>query len=129
MDKYILTDEENENLQKFIAIAEQKEMAEVNELISTCNDPEKYAKAHSNFVVNWEKRKQEMEDDLKNRILPPNTSFRYNRAVVDELDLLIKKKLKTAQKSFYIKFGESIFNYLGKNGKINPFSIFKKFKF
>lgn len=124
MKDYILTEEEKEKLIKIIAEVEAREINQADELIKECNDRMAFAKAHSDFVKDWEKKKKEMEDDLKNRILPPNTSFQYNRALVDEIDEVIKRKLIRVQKGFFIKFNESIFKYLGKDGKARIFNTF-----
>ena len=115
---YNITQEEYEILNKLILEMELGEMIQVQNLISNCNISFQFAKTHSAYVNDWEKTKQQMDDNIKNGILPQGVSVNLFRAIIDNSDMIIKKKLKIVQDAFFNKFGESIFNYLGKNGKI-----------
>jgi len=66
-----------------------------------------------------------MENNLKNGVLPPGVSANLFRAIIDGSEEVMQKKLKKVQNAFQRKFGESIFNYLGPDGKTKKlFGIF-----
>ncbi|MEX1014379.1 MAG: hypothetical protein WDZ80_04430 [Candidatus Paceibacterota bacterium] len=120
-----LTKEEQEQLENWIRGVEASEIAQAQDLINNCSITYQFAKTHSIYVKDWEKTKQQMEDNLKNGVLPSGVSENLFRAVIDESDEVMKKKLKKVQDAFQRKFGESIFNYLGPDGKIKKlFGIF-----
>ena len=120
-----LTTEEQEQLKNWIAQMESGEMAQTQDLIDNCNITYQFAKTHSVYVKDWEKMKNQMEHNLRNGVLPPGVRASLFRAVIDGSDEVMKKKLKMVQDAFQIKFGESIFNYLGKDGKTKKlFGIF-----
>jgi len=119
-----LTEEESKNLQQMIANIEAGEMSQVEDLFSNCNNPYQFAKTHSNYVKDWEKTKKKLEDNLKNNILPPNTSLAFSEALIEESDKIINQKLRMVQMLFMAKFNESIFNYLGSDGKTKFLGIF-----
>ena len=120
-----LTPEEQEQLKNWIAQMEAGEMAQAQDLIDNCNITYQFAKTHSVYVKDWEKTKQQMEDNLKNGVLPPGVSANLFRAIIDTSEEVMQKKLKKVQNAFQRKFGESIFNYLGPDGKTKKlFGIF-----
>ncbi len=120
-----LSPEEKQNLQNWLIQMETAEATQVKDLIQNCNISFQFAKTHSNYVKDWEKMKNQMEHNLKNGVLPPGVSASSFRAVIDGSDEIMQKKLKMVQEAFQIKFGESIFNYLGKDGKTKKlFGIF-----
>ncbi len=125
MDKKNLTLEEQEYLKNYIARVETGEMAQVQNLIDNCNITFQFAKTHSVYVKDWERTKRQSEEKLKNGILPPGTSAGLYRAIIDATDEIIQRKLKMVQDAFQKKFGESIYNYLGPDGKTKKlFGIF-----
>ena len=58
-----------------------------------------------------------MENNLRRGVLPPGVSANLNRAIIDATDKIMQKKLANVRTAFQMKFGESIYNYLGKDGK------------
>ena len=120
-----LTEAESKNLQQMVSSMEAGEMAQVYELVSECNNPYSFAKTHSNYVKDWEKTRNKMKDNLRKKILPPDTSAAFCGALIEELDQVMAKKLAMVQTLFLSKFNESIFNYLGADGKTKKlFGIF-----
>ena len=96
-------------------------MAQAHDLIKNCNVTYQFAKTHSTYVKDWEKTKNRMENNLRNGILPPGVSANLHRAIIDATDEIMQKKLGMVQTAFQMKFGESIYNYLGKDGKTKSF--------
>ena len=120
-----LTPEEQEQSKNWIAQIEEGEMAQVRDLIQNCNVTFQFAKTHSTYVKDWEKVKARMEANLGNGILPPGISANLHRAIIDGSDRVIQMKLESVREAFQIKFGESIYNYLGPDGKTKKlFGIF-----
>lgn len=120
-----LTEEEQENLRNWIFQIEAGEMAQAQDLIDNCNISFQFAKTHSVYVKDWEKTKQKMEEDLKKGILPPGVSENLAKAMINASEEVIQKKLEKVQNAFQLKFGESIYNYLGPDGKTKKlFGIF-----
>ena len=117
MDKNNLTQEEQQHLKNWIAQMEAGEMTQAQDLIDNCNVTYQFAKTHSVYVKDWEKTKEQMENNLKNGVLPPGVSANLFRAIIDTSEEVMQKKLKKVQNAFQRKFGESIFNYLGPDGK------------
>ena len=125
MDTKNLTSEEEQFLKNWIVQMEAGEMAQVQDLIDNCNITFQFAKTHSVYVKDWEKTKNRMEDNLSRGVLPPGVSANLHRAIIDASDDVMQKKLKKVQDAFQRKFGESIFNYLGSDGKTKKlFGIF-----
>lgn len=125
MDKSNLTSEEQEQLRNYVAQVEAGEMVQVQDLIDNCNITYQFAKTHSVYVKDWGKTKNQMEDNLSRSVLPPGTSVNLFRAIIDASNEVMEKKLKKVQDAFQRKFGESIFNYLGPDGKTKKlFGIF-----
>lgn len=124
MNNASLTEAESQNLTQMVSSIEEAEFAQVNDLFLNCQNPYQFAKTHSNYVKDWEKTKKEMETMLKNNVLPPNTTVSFCRALIDEMDKVYKKKLSMVQMLFMAKFNESIFNYLGSDGKTKFLGIF-----
>jgi hypothetical protein len=120
-----LTKEEQEHLENWISQMEIGENAQVEDLIENCDITFQFAKTHSSLLKDWERTKEQMENNLKNNILPPGVSPNLFRAIIDNSDKVMKRKLKRIQDAFAQKFGESIFNYLGPDGKTKKlFGIF-----
>lgn len=117
MDKNNLTSEEQEHLKNWVSQMEAGEMAQAQDLIDNCNITYRFAKTHSNYVKHWEKTKQQMEDNLKNGVLLPGVSANLFRAIIDACEEVMQKKLQLVRYAFLTKFGESIYDYLGPDGK------------
>lgn len=125
MDKNNLTVEEQEYLRNYIAQVEAGEMAQVQDLTDNCNITYQFAKTHSVYIKDWEKTKQQSEEKLKNGVLPPGASADLYRVIIDATDEIIQRKLVMVRDAFQKKFGESIYNYLGPDGKTKKlFGIF-----
>ncbi len=124
MDNKLIS-EEQEQLRNWITQVEMGEMAQVQDLIDNCNVAYQFAKTHSVYVKDWEKTKEKMEKNLENGTLPPGVSANLHRAIINASDNVMQNKLKNVQDAFQQKFGESIFNYLGPDGKTKKlFGIF-----
>jgi len=120
-----LSPEEKQHLNDWVAQIEAGEMEQVKDLISNCDSTFQFAKTHSVYIKDWEKTKQKMEENLRNGILPPGVSANLHRAIIDETEKIIQKKLEMVRSGFQKKFGESIYNYLGPDGKTKKlFGIF-----
>ena len=92
-------------------------MKQVEELCMNCNNPFQFAKTHSTYLTDWEKTKKEMEAKYKNGVLPPGISDHLQRQIIDSIDKVIQNKLALVRMMFESKFNESIYNYLGEDGK------------
>ncbi len=69
--------------------------------------------------------KEKMEANLKSGTLPLGVSVNLFRAIIDLSEEVIQKKLEMVRYAFKQKFEESIYNYLGKDGKTKKlFGIF-----
>jgi len=117
MDNQTLSPEEQEELNTWMVQMESEEMAQVQDMVENCNVTFSFAKTHSNFVKDWEKSKQKLENDLKNGNIPPNISTNFFRASIDATDEIMQRKQEKARDAFQEKFGESIYNYIGFDGK------------
>lgn len=124
MEDYDLTKEEESTIKRVLHDMEDKEMLQVEDLFINCSNPYAFAKTHSNYVKDWEKTKKKLEDNLRRNVLPPNTSKAFSEALIKEYDKIITKKLQMVQMLFENKFNESIFNYLGPDGKTKFLGIF-----
>lgn len=121
MEENILTKDEQEYLKNWIFQMEDGEMAQVQDLIDNCNITFQFAKTHSVYLKDWEKTKERMENNFKNGILPPGVSANLHRAIINASDEVMQKKLKKVRDAFQQKFRESIYNYLGPDGKTRKF--------
>lgn len=121
-----LTDEEKAQLGAFLLEAKEGEFAQVHDLLMNCNSRFQFASTHSKYVKDWETTKRRMEENLNKGALPPGISANFQRALIDGLDVLMEMKLEQTRTAFEMKFNESIYNYLGKDGKKKGFlsSIF-----
>ncbi len=117
MDKNNFTREEQQHLKNWISQIETMEMVQTQDLINNCNITYQFAKTHSVYVKDWEKTKKEMENHLQNGVFPPGVSANLFQAIIDASEEVIQKKLKRVRDAFQRKFGESIYNYLGPDGK------------
>lgn len=116
-NKYMFTESEQAFLEDFKRKIAKQEMAQVTDLIRNCDNKFQFAKTHSVYVKDWEKMKLEMESKIK----AGQVLFSQPKHVEEEMinlgDLIVKKKLEMVQSAFTDKFGDSIFNYLGSDGK------------
>ncbi len=121
-----ISPEENEVLRAFIAQTYSAEMAQAEDLISNCNNPYQFAKTHSTYVKDWEKTKSNMENGLKPEVvLPPHMTKNLLEAMILESENIIQMKLTNIRNAFQIKFRESIYKYIGPDGKTKKlFGIF-----
>ena len=125
MNENNLTQEERGHLKNWVTQIESMEMAQAQDLISNCHITFQFAKTHSVYIKDWEKTKQQMENNLKNNILPPDVSANLFRAIIDATEGVMQQKFELVRLAFERKFGESIYNYLGTDGKTRKlFGIF-----
>ncbi len=120
-----LTLKEQQHLKKWITQLYAGEMAQAQDLIDNCNITYQFAKTHSVYVKDWEQTKKQMENNLNSGILPPGVSPSLFREIINVSEGIMQKKLKKVRDAFQDKFGESIYNYLGPDGKTKKlFGIF-----
>lgn len=96
-------------------------MAQVRDLIENCNIAFQFAKTHSVYLKDWEKTKKQMEGRLGSGNLPPGTSPQLFKAIMYASEQIEQRKLKAVRDAFQEKFGESIYDYLGQDGKTKKF--------
>lgn len=118
-----LTIEEQEHLNKFKAEIRHGEEAQVHDLIFNCNNKYQFAKTHSQYVKDWETTRRQMLAKVANNMIP-GVSQNLGYAMVGAADRLIEAKLQKVREAFLLKFGESIYNYLGKDGKTKFLGLF-----
>ena len=115
--KQSLTKEEQKLLKNFKEQTEEMEMTQVKDLNINCNSPYQFAKTHSVYVKDWKKTKQQMLDKLDSGNLPENTRPQVMQEMIKIGDEIIEKKLEYVRKGFMLKFGKSIYDYIGYDGK------------
>ena len=117
----ILSSEEKKMLDTLVSQIMEGELQQTQELIKNCNNKYQLAKTHSTLLKDWEKTKAKMENNLSIGKLPPGTSANFYKSLIDETQKMMDAKFETIREAFSLKFGESIYNYLGKDGKIKKF--------
>ena len=120
-----LSEKEKLLLQQFIKTTTDAENQQLNDLIQNCNISYQFAKTHSAYVKDWEKTKHSMEQMIENNRLPEGVSVKLMIEMAKEGEKIIQAKLEKVRNAFQIKFNESIYNYIGKDGKTKKlFGIF-----
>jgi hypothetical protein len=119
--QYNLTSEEKDNLVNWVSAMETGEMAQVHDLVENCKSKFQFAKTHSTYLKDWEKTKSRMATNLHKGKFPPGASKNLFGAVIQASDEIMHQKLELVRTMFESKFGESIYNYLGKDGKTKKF--------
>lgn len=117
MSKSTLTQDEQKHLRLFKVQTEKGERGQVEELFMRCNSPFQFAKTHSEYIKDWEKTKKHMENNLQNKTFPPGVSEYLYTEIIRISDEIIQRKLELVRMLFENKFKESIYNYLGPDGK------------
>lgn len=117
MENQKLSKEDLENISDFEKHAKDGEDLQILDLDQNCNSSFQYAKTYSNYVKDWERTKSRMLEQLNTGNLPPDTSPELHEAMFEALDRVMEYKLEKVRNNFQNKFGESIFNYLGQDGK------------
>lgn len=98
----------------------QMQEAEINQsqdLIQNCNNKFQFAKTYSTYIEDWEKTKRGFEELISKNIFPEGMSKKLVEAILEGSEEIIQGKLRVVSTVFQMKFGESIFNYLGPDGK------------
>lgn len=120
----MFTQEEQSFLEKFRQQLDYQEMAQAQELIQECNNKYQFAKTHSVYVKDHENFKENLHKKISlNQLetLPKHVALE----MIKISDEVMKQKLILVQLAFMRKFGESIFNFLGSDGKTKKlFGIF-----
>jgi len=116
-NEQLLTEEERECLAIFEKQTIDAEEIQIAELDCGCSSSFQYAKTYSNYVKDWERTKKKMLDQIDTGELPPDTTLEFHKEIIVAGDRIMKNKLEKVRINFESKFGESIFNYLGKDGK------------
>lgn len=119
-----LTAEERSHLTSLSKQMLEGELAQAKDLIANCKNKYQFAKTHSTYTKDWEKTLARMESDLSRGKLPLGVSANLHKAVIVEASKIIEAKLETVREAFQMKFGESIYNYLGADGKTKFLGIF-----
>ncbi len=119
-----LTKEEEQFLKNWEREMRKGEKNQVVELFMHCNSPFQFARTHSTYVKDWERTKKQMEINLQNKKFPPNVSENVYKAIIEISNSVIQDKLQMVRTTFESKFGESIYNYLGPDGKTKFLGIF-----
>lgn len=120
-----LTEKENKLLWNWIENAEAGEMAQVKDLLLNCHNKYQFAKTHSVYIKDWEATKARMIEKLENGILPRDTSAAFFETMIKATDVIMERKFAAVRHAFQMKFGESIYNFLGPDGKTKKlFGIF-----
>jgi thermostable 8-oxoguanine DNA glycosylase len=111
------TEEEWKIINSFRDKVGQVESEQLYDLMANCKNKYRFAKTHSVFIKDWEKTRQGMSEAVASGKVPLGTT----PAIVEEMicigDDMIKSKLFRMQMFFQLKWSESIFNYLGPDGK------------
>ncbi len=116
-EQHCLSWEEQEQVRNYASATEQGELAQARDLIANCKSKYQFAKTHSVYVKDWEKTRKSMENSLREDRLPPGISANVYRAIINATDAVMKRKLELVTEGFQRKFGESIYNFLGPDGK------------
>jgi len=121
----MLIKQEQDFLDNFKTQMEIAEFKQVQELGQYCDNRYQFAKTHSVYVKDWEKTKTNMIKKMEQN----QFSSTLSRVVVEEMikisDSVMQEKLAMVRLIFEKKFGESIYNFLGKDGKTKKlFGIF-----
>lgn len=125
MDFKNLTDKEIAALETFLLQSQAAEKAQAQDLIQNCHNKFQFAKTYSVYVEDWEKTKAMMLTAIQTDKFPPGTSKEFMENMLEISEGIIQDKLNTVKTAFEQKFGESIFNYLGSDGKTKKlFGIF-----
>ncbi len=124
MEKENLSQEEIDNLENFEKQTREIEEMQILDLDKNCNVSFQYAKTYSNYVKDWERTKEKMVQQLESGNLPPDTSMEFHKKIIEIGDNIMEEKLEKVRNNFENKFGESIFNYLGKDGKTKDNNFF-----
>ncbi|MDO8561352.1 MAG: hypothetical protein Q7S05_00810 [bacterium] len=124
MEEYELTKEERAHLDTLCQQLLAGELAQARDLIRNCNNKYQFAKTHSAYIKDWENTRSRMESDLAKGKLPPGVSAGMQKAAIAEMAKIIDAKLETVREAFQMKFRESIYNYLGSDGKTKFLGIF-----
>jgi len=112
-----LTKGEQDFLKNFSAQTLAGEMEQAEDLKRNCNVSFQYAKTHSTYIKDWEQTKAEMEEKLRTGNIHSDFTPAVWQGMINITDQIINDKLQKVREDFQEKFGESIYNYLGKNGK------------
>ena len=113
----MLTNEEEKFIKKFIADAYIREMDQVQDLLRNCSNKYQFAKTHSMYVKDWESTKLQIKNNYNRGIMFAGMSKEAFSTLIRQCDEIIDKKLTMVQSTFQSRFGESVFNYLGPDGK------------
>lgn len=117
MENQKLSKKDLDSISDFEKYAKDGEDLQILDLDQNCNISFQYAKTYSNYVQDWERTKSRMLEQLNTGNLPPDTSPELHEAMIEALDRVMEYKLEKVRNNFQNKFGESIFNYLGQDGK------------
>ncbi|HEY4502100.1 MAG TPA: hypothetical protein VJJ20_03490 [Candidatus Paceibacterota bacterium] len=117
MDFKKLSNEEVAALETFLLQSQAAERAQAQDLIQNCHNKFQFAKTYSVYIEDWEKTKATMLAAVQANKLPPSTSKEFMENMLEISEGIIQDKLNTVRSAFEQKFGESIFNYLGPDGK------------
>lgn len=117
LSRYHLTKDEREHLKVLATQMAVAENAQADELIEKCHNKYQYAKTYSVYVKDWENTHNSLEAQLHNGELPHGVSTTMHKTVIEIGEQIMEDKLDKLRREFHLKFHESIYNYLGTDGK------------
>ena len=104
--------EESKFIRKLLDQFLQDQVSQVQGLFDSCNITFQYAKTHSVLLKDCERTRITLA-----RKLPQSISQEGREVLLSQMDRVMENKLEAIRKTFKEKFGESLFNYLGADGK------------
>lgn len=107
-----LSTEESEIVEGILDRLVQDQTQQVQSLFDFCNTSFQYAKTHSSLLKDWEKAREQMHASNSSFL-----SLKGHQSLISGCDDIMSAKLKAVRETFEEKFGESIFNFLGPDGK------------
>jgi len=116
-----LTEAQQQQLNAFLKALREGENKQVMDLFGAKPSALVIASTHDAYVRDWEKTKKHMESNLAKGIFPPDTNKEFYAELLRQTDLIMKEKLVRVQQMFEMLYGESLFNYLGTDGKRKRF--------
>ncbi len=111
------TKDEQEFLKDFAAQISVGELAQTEDLKQNCNISFQYAQTYSAYIKDYEKVKAQMVENLRTKNYHSDFTPAVYQEMINITDQIIENKLEKVRNDFQEKFGESIYNYLGKDGK------------
>ena len=111
------TEDESNFLKDFTDQTLIGELAQAEDLKQNCNSAFQYAQTHSAYIKDWENTKAKMQENLRTNNFHSDFSPTVYQEMINISNQIVEKKLEKVRSDFHEKFGETIYNYLGTDGK------------